>query len=363
MLLDRLRYVHEDIDRHGNVRVYFWRGKGHRRIRLRAPVGSPEFRRAYDAALIEDTASAPPQPEGPAPAKQGTWRWLCQRYFTESQAFKRLNPRTRKVRRQILTGTFTEPIAPGDAMPFGDVLVQHFGTLAVKVLRDRKGDAIEAGNDRVKAIRQVFAWAIEAEVKGITGNPARDVAYVRAGGDGFHTWTRDEVGAYEKRHPSGTKARLALALLLYTGARRSDVVVMGPAGAKDGWLTFAEKKGAGRKPKLTRIPILPPLARELAAGATGSVAWLETAFGRPFTANGFGNWFRARCDEAGLPHCSAHGLRKAGATIAAENGATEHQLMAIYGWESTKQAAVYTRKANRKKLAGAAMHLIDPDMK
>jgi len=87
---------------------------------------------------------------------------------------------------------------------------------------------------------------------------------------------------------------------------------------------------------------------------------LATEFGKPFTANGFGNWFRKRCNEAGLEHCTAHGLRKAGATIAAENGATEHQLMAIFGWESPKQAAIYTRKADRKRLAFDAMHLVVP---
>jgi integrase len=90
------------------------------------------------------------------------------------------------------------------------------------------------------------------------------------------------------------------------------------------------------------------------------MTFLVTEFGAPFTDAGFGNWFRDRCNEAGLPRCTAHGLRKAGATIAAENGATEHQLMAIYGWESPKQAALYTRKANRKRLAGDAMHLVVP---
>ncbi|MEO8895934.1 MAG: integrase, partial [Rhizomicrobium sp.] len=50
--------------------------------------------------------------------------------------------------------------------------------------------------------------------------------------------------------------------------------------------------------------------------------------------------------------------RKAGATFAAENGATEHQLMAIYGWKSAKMAATYTRKARQKKLAGSAMGFI-----
>ncbi len=54
-------------------------------------------------------------------------------------------------------------------------------------------------------------------------------------------------------------------------------------------------------------------------------------------------------------------MRKAGATIAAENGATEHQLMAIYGWDSPKQAALYTRKADRKRLTESAMHLVVPE--
>jgi hypothetical protein len=86
--------------------------------------------------------------------------------------------------------------------------------------------------------------------------------------------------------------------------------------------------------------------------------FIVTEFGKPFCVAGFGNWFRDRCDEAELPQCSAHGLRKAGPTMAAEAGATEHQLMAIYGWESPKQAALYTRKANRKRLTGEAMHLL-----
>ena len=52
----------------------------------------------------------------------------------------------------------------------------------------------------------------------------------------------------------------------------------------------------------------------------------------------FGNKFRVWCDQAGLHHCAAHGQRKAGATIAANNGATAHQLMAIFGWETLKMA-------------------------
>jgi integrase len=88
------------------------------------------------------------------------------------------------------------------------------------------------------------------------------------------------------------------------------------------------------------------------------MTFLVTEFGKLFTSNGFGNRFRRWCDEAQLPHVSAHGLRKAGASIAAENGATERQLMAIFGWSTLKEAARYTRAARQKVLVASAKPLL-----
>ena len=90
----------------------------------------------------------------------------------------------------------------------------------------------------------------------------------------------------------------------------------------------------------------------------GASAFLVTEYGKPFTAAGFGNWFRNRCNEAGLPQCSAHGVRKASAARAAENGATTHQLMAMFGWLSMQEAERYTRAAERKRLAKDAPRLL-----
>jgi len=87
--------------------------------------------------------------------------------------------------------------------------------------------------------------------------------------------------------------------------------------------------------------------------------YLINDLGRAFTDAGFGNKFRDWCNQAGLRHCTAHGVRKAGATIAAENGATTKQLMAIFGWDSIKQAELYTRAAEQKRMAADAMHLIE----
>jgi integrase len=194
----------------------------------------------------------------------------------------------------------------------------------------------------------------------VTRNPARDVAFLRSNNpDGHHTWTVEEVRQYEERHPIGTKARLALAIFLFTGVRRADAVALGQPNVRDGWIMWTEAKNKDRAPKDRAIPLLPQLQEFLdATPLLGSKTWLVTDYGRPFTIAGFGNKMRQWCDEAGLPHCSAHGLRKAGATIAAENGATEKQIQAIFGWETLEQVELYTRKARAKKLAGDSMHLL-----
>lgn len=154
---------------------------------------------------------------------------------------------------------------------------------------------------------------------------------------------------------------LALELMIYTGARRSDVIRLGRQHMLDGWLSFVPQKGSkGASPVAASIPILPALAAELEAGAAGELLFILTEYGRPFTHAGFGAKMRQWCNEAGLPHCTAHGLRKAAATLAAENGATPHQLMAIFGWTNLAQASLYTRAAERRRLSSDALSLLKP---
>lgn len=348
----KLRYVYEDVDRHGNVRIYFWR-RGSPKIRIRETLGTPAFFDVYRKLLADAEAGKLVRPpHDNRRLEPGTYRWLCTQYFASAE-FRQLAPRTQTVRRRILEKTFDEPIAPGEFAVFGDFPLSRITAKAIKVLRNRKLDRPEAANARVKAIRQVFAWGIQEEH--VNANPARDVKYLRGKPGGFHSWDNQQVERFEQRHPIGTKARLALGLLLYTGQRRSDVVLFGRQHVRDGALRFTQVKGRNRAPKRLELPILPELQKIIDASPTGNMTFLVTKFGQPFTASGFGNWFRRRCDEAGLTHCSAHGLRKAGASIAAENGATENQLMAIFGWETSKEAARYTKAARQKKMASDAM--------
>jgi integrase len=288
-----LPYVHTDRDtRSRAVRVYFRRRLGAPKIRLRAKPDTPEFLAEYKAAL-----EAAEKPD--ASVKPRTYRWLIVQY-TSSAEFRGLDARTQRVRRAILESTCLEPTSPGADAAFADFPLNRLTSKAIRVLRDRKAEFPEAANGRVKAIRRMFAWAIEAEL--VADNPARDVAYKRHPTSGHHTWIEEEVAAFEARHPVGSRARLALALLAYTGARRSDVVLLGRQHIRQGWLKFVAQKGRNRRPVTIEIPIIAPLQRALEAGPCGDLTFLVTEFNRPFTANGFGGWFRRRCNKASLPH-------------------------------------------------------------
>jgi integrase len=331
-------------DRKGRMRYYVRKRRG-RAILIREKPGTPEFLEAYRAAIDAITGSSRSRLDKPAPK---TWRWLCAAYMA-SPEFDALADATRAQRRNVLEATWAEPHQPGSDMLFGECPLAHLGAKQIRVLRDRKRDHPEAANHRLKCIRAVFRWAVEVEH--VDANPARAVPNIPNRTDGHHTWTVSEVEQYRRRHKPGTKARLALEILLFTGARRGDAVRLGRPMVADGWLKWA----AGKTGEAIAIPILPGLQAALdVTPLTGIETWLVTQYGKPFTIAGFGNWFRDRCNEAGLPHCTAHGLRKAAATIAAENGATPHELMAIFGWRSLKQATLYTRKVDRARLAQAA---------
>jgi integrase len=353
MALVNLKYVVRDRDRHGTARVYFRRFG--RKTRLHAPEGTEAFMAEY-LALLDGTGAFKSKPTGAI--ADGSWRWLCTRYFASAE-FKRLEQSTQRVRRRLLELTFEEPREPGSRDLFGDCPVQKLGAAAVRVLRDRKANFPEAANGRVKAIRQVLAWGLESHAQIVRSNPARDVPYLKSGGTGFHSWTVDEVERYRAHHAIGTKARLALELVLLTGVRRSDLVLLGRQHVRQGWIKFTAHKGRNRSPVIIDVPVLPALQAVIDASPCGDLTFLVTDYGRPFTAPGFGNKMRTWCNEAGLPECSTHGLRKAGAATAAENGATDHQLMSIFGWLTIKEAQRYTRAARRKKMAGDGMAFLE----
>jgi integrase len=349
----------EDRDRHGKIRIYF-RAKGRPKSRIRSVPWTPEFMAEYEAAKSASAVSR--RISGIA---TGTWRWLCVKYFEECADYKRLDPQTQHVRRLILESTFDEPTKPGSERRYRDMPLVQMGTDAVEVLRDRKINLPGAANNRLKAIRQVFKFGMRKKHPDgkpyLLHNPALDVEKFKYGSAGFHSWTPAEVRQFEEHYPLGTKARLAMALLLFTGQRRADVIRFGKQHIRSGKLTFTQRKGRHREPVKLILPVLPILQRIIDASPCGDLTFLVNHLNRPFTDGGFGNRFRDWCDQADLPNCSAHGLRKASATIAANNGATAHQLMAMFGWKDIKMAQRYTLAADQERLAESGMNMLEAD--
>lgn len=332
----KLPHVDRFKDRHGRVRLYY-RNKtaGTPRVLLRGPEGSPEFLEDYQAAASGAVTNSKRKK-----LSKSSFRWLVEQYYSSAD-FKTLALNTQKTRRRILDKFCEEN---------GEKRFEMLERKHLLKIRDGMLDRPEAANNLMKAIKRVYF--IGNQYGHCEQNPAEKIGKLKSKNpDGFHTWTLDEIEQFKSRHPIGTKARLALSLLLFTGQRRSDVVKMGRQHIQDDFLSVRQQK-TGKK---LSIPIIPALRAVLDASAVGELTFLVTQHGLAYTANGFGNWFRTVCDEAGLKHCSSHGLRKAAATALAESGCSDHEIKAITGHSRSEQVAVYTEKVNQKKLAASAM--------
>lgn len=348
----RYKFLMLDVDRHGNNRVYF-RRKGQPKIRLQSVPGSAEFDAEYQLAFSGEVITRTSTKRGPAAPQ--TFRWLVEQYYA-SGTYRALDVQTQDVRKRVL-GSIVERIG---ADRFAMIEPRD-----VAKLRDEKIDAPHAGNKIVTILRQLFAWACDEEQDIAISNPAEKVKKLAtANPDGWQTWTDEQVEQYCNYWPLGTMERLAIDLLLYTGARRSDIIRLGPQNIRDGkLLVWTEFKGRAQNAKEHALPIMPPLQASIDATAgKGDMVFLMKS--RPVSPFGdkhghdFSAWFRKRVEAAGLKGISAHGIRKHDAVRMAEGGASDQELMAFFGWNQPSMTAIYTRKANRAKMTAKVAPLL-----
>jgi integrase/recombinase XerD len=284
MVKIRLRYVVEDMDRHGNPRLYF-RRKGQPKVRLPGLPGSDEFMTAYKAALSATGGGA----QHRLRAAKGSFGCLCLAYYA-SATFKALDASTQSWRRRALDVVCER---------HGDKPVSLMQGKHVRMLRDELSDRPGAARNRLKALRALFRWAMEADEA--SHDPTRDVKAITYATKGHHTWTLEEVEAFESCHAIGSKARLAMAIMLYTTCRREDAVRLGPQHIRNGRIRYRQAKNEHRNPIDCDIPLHPDLAEVIAATPSAHLTFLVTEQGRPFTPAGFGNKFREWCNRANLP--------------------------------------------------------------
>lgn len=276
--------------------------------------------------------------------RPGSIAYLVARYYRSSE-FVSLAKSTRTTYRGILERLRLE---------HGEKTITGLERKHVRAMIAHRQGTPAAANNLLRMWRILMKFAVEEGLR--VDDPTKGVKPIPNKTSGFHSWSEVEIATFEAAHAVGTRARLAFALLLYTGQRRSDVVRMGRQHVRGECIAVRQQKSGVQ----LEIPIHPELARIIAASASDNLTFLVTKAHRanqskPFAAAGFGNWFREMCNEAGLPHCSAHGLRKAVARRLAEAGCSEHVIAAITGHKSLQEVRRYTASASQLLLAKQAV--------
>src|SRR5271166_4119773 len=219
---------------------------------------------------------------------------LVQAYY-RAPHFRDLAASTQDNRRNILARFCKE---------HGNKPVKALGRRHIVDIIGARADTPMAATNLLKCLRYLLAFAVDRGT--IESNPAVGVKGYRSETEGVHTWTEDEAAQFLTRHPTDTMAGAAMMLMLYTGQRKSDAVRMGRQNVRGDMITVRQLKTG--EPLL--IPLHPELKHVLDKLPKKNLTFLTTSHGMPFSHKGFGNWMRDRCDEAGLPQCSSHGLRK-----------------------------------------------------
>jgi integrase len=347
------KYVTRFTDRHGKTR-YRYRRAGYAGGYFKASLGTEEFRAEYaefEASAIE--------------ARPRTSRWerdsvgdVVSRYLSSPARLGPSKTTQAKVRR--IVDKFREE--HGKRM-MADFRFEHIDKI-IEAKRDKvqKGNRIEGGIEAARKLRKelvrLFDYAIKLRIR--TDNPVRQAEKVRvpAGerSKGYHTWTEAEIAQYRAKHKLGTNARLAMELMLWTGQRRGDAIRLCPDDILAGRVGLVVNK-TGKELILTLAPQL-LTAIEAMTPVPNAKSFLINSYGRPYTNAGFGNKMREWCDEAGLPQCTAHGLRKAMMRRMADLNMANRTLKSVSGHTRDEEVSLYTEGANQARLADEAIALV-----
>ena len=229
----------------------------------------------------------------------------------------------------------------------GDKRIALIHKKAIQAILNKKTPA--ASLNWRKALRGFIDHCLSLDM--LTVDPLAGVKLVQIKSNGHHPWEQEECRQFEARHALGTRARLAYELLLQVGQSRCDVVRMGRQHVRNGKLALRRQKTG----VAFEVPVMDALQAAIDAMPAGdNLTFLATAQGKPFSAAGFGNWFREVCNEAGLPmRCTSHGLRKAAATYLADRGVTTTQHGLVRVENGKRSGAVHARSRSQAQRGGS----------
>ena len=210
-----------------------------------------------------------------------------------------------------------------------------------------------AANSFIKAGRGAYNWAIDRDW--FDHSPFNNIPRL-AGGE-FPAWTDSQADSALNALPE--PLRRVIYLGVYTSQRRADLIAMKWTDIAGGFLRVTQLK-TGME---VVMPLHPVLAGEMKAWraeatrrqANGDELVLTTAKGLPWTGQGLSQAMTRALRKIGIFGINIHGLRKLAAVRLAEAGCTTHEIAAITGHKTLAEVQRYTDKADRTRLATAAV--------
>ena len=234
------------------------------------------------------------------------------------------------------------------------------GHVAARLIRDPHitKDVAEAPSpgDRLRAWRAWGAWCKERGL--IIDDPARTVRLPRAvkakGAIGHRRWTAEEITRFRSRWPIGTTPRAVMELILWTGARISDAVRIGPQMIDRHGVLIIQQGKTNERAYVPWSCALPAFAAEadrqamLAAIApfAGHLCFVPARDGRVRSIKSATQMMLKACAAAEVT-ATTHGLRKTRAALIIESGGNSSDSAAWTGHISRKIAEHYQREYDR----------------
>lgn len=334
----------------GNFR-YRVRPEGDRkkRIRIHCGPGHDDFQRQYLAARRGEK----PEPLKVASdyAKPKSIAWLVNTYLEYLDARVKAGTtshKTLKKKKNLLNRLLDRPDRT--------MLIPQEKLIE---MQDRMGATPSQADALIEAIGVMYDWAIER--KYVQTNPARGIKPIYIKGEGATPWKAVDVKRFYEKHKPGSKAHVAMSVLLWTGCRIEDLTMLGRAHEcvieeVEALRWTPLKKGSSE----VSIPLLAPLKTATRAPKVQGATYVLGRGGKPFASgDSMSAMFKRWCRDAKLGHLSAHGVRKGLAELLAELGCSQYEIMSILGHSEAKTSEVYTRRVERWKLARSAIERIN----
>ena len=338
-----LPYVYEFRDRHGKARRYFRRNGVCRTM----PDGVTASAAAYVDALKASEKARPAHL--PCPYPKGSFGALTYLYESTAHYRKGLAPTTRRELGYMIKRLRTA---------HGDRMVRQLTRDDVQTWQDELAERPGTANNMLRCMKMLMSFAVDKGWR--DDNPLTRLREIRGGE--YRAWTDAEHERFRARWPLGTMQRRAYALALHTGQRKGDLCRMMVTARADGVIRLTQQKTGA----VLEIPETAELTIEMDAMRPPGMMMLWKTGGGAFSLEHFGSMMRdaihAAMDDADgegavvrRSDAVFHGLRNSASKRLADAGCSPHQIMAVTGHKTLRMVEKYTRQADQRRLASAAI--------